>query len=81
MMSNNATDIRHQLGPARKQVKDKIDVTKVALQNNDITLKKICAKLNANVEYHEKLIEHLCNVSAANDEEQKSIETDIDVCT
>ena len=73
MMSNNATNIRRQLGPARKRLKDRIDETKVALQNNDIvSLKKIRVKLKANVEYHEKLTEHLCNVSAADEEEQKS---------
>ena len=38
-------------------------------------------KLKANMEYHEKLTEHLCNVSAADENEQKAIETDIDTCT
>ena len=81
-MSNNATNIRRQLGPARKRVKDRIEETKVALQGNDVsTLKKIRVKLKANMEYHEKLTEHLCNVSAADEDEQKAIEADIDTCT
>ena len=77
-----STNVRRQLGPARKRLGDRMDEMNQALEKNDVNnVKVIRVKLKANIEYHEKLTEQLCALSGLPEEEQEIVEAEIDKCT
>ena len=75
-------NIRRQLGPARKRLKDRMNDMNIAMQENDVgKIKTIRVKLKANMEFHEKLTQQLCGLSGLPEDEQKIVEIEIDSCT
>ena len=77
-----STNVRRQLGPARKRLTDRMNEMNDALQGHDVdTIKAVRVKLKANMEYHKKLTEQLCALDGLPSDEQKIVEQEIDKCT
>ena len=68
MMSGN---IRKQLGPVRKRLRDQIADARLMVDDGDFTrMSLIKGKLIANIETHRKEYERLFNLEGISDEEQ-----------
>ena len=77
-MSGN---IRMQLGPVQKRLKDRIIETNVLLGDGDLTrLKTVRSKLVANIHAHEELTDKLTESVPKDDVEAKVIEEKLTSC-
>ena len=78
---SSSTNIRRQLGPARKRLADRLQGVVDTEEIMDvIQLKDLRTKLATNMSYHKKLTDSLAELDNLDEEETKIVEEELEKC-